>query len=79
MTFSNDKLHRLLEMVAEAKEDLLDCDGCLEHIAHYAEVHLQGLSPREKFAEVKLHLQSCPCCKDEFEYFMQAMQTLDLE
>lgn len=79
MSLPNSKLHRLLELVAETKEDLMDCDGCLEHIAHYAEVHLKGLTPREQLASVKLHLQSCPCCKDEFDHFMQALKTLELD
>lgn len=76
MAFSNQQLYRLLQLVATTREKAIDCDECLQHIAEFAEIHLQGLTPCEQLAEVKLHLQSCPCCEDEFQAFMEAIQAL---
>lgn len=75
----NQPLDQLLAMVAATQPDSLDCDDCLEHISHYAEVHLQGLPLQEQLAAVKTHLENCPCCEDEFEYLMRALEVLESE
>ena len=40
MALSNEQITSLLNMVAVAEPDEVDCDGCLEHLAEFAEAEL---------------------------------------
>ncbi len=79
MPLSRNKLERLLHLVSTTQDDSIDCDQCLEHIAEYAEEHLQELTPCEQLIAIKVHLESCPCCQDEFTVFMEAFITVQGE
>jgi len=79
MALSNNKLDKLLHLVSTTQNDGIDCDKCLEHIAQYAEENLQGLTPCEQLIAIKVHLESCPCCQDEYSVFMEAFATLQEE
>lgn len=79
MSLSSEQIKTLIGLVATAKDDPLDCDGCLEQIAEFAESHLAGRSLSAAQQSVRVHLESCGCCKDEFEALLAALATLGEE
>jgi hypothetical protein len=76
MSLSPEMIKKLIDLVATTQNDSLDCDGCLERIAEYAEAHLAGLSLSAALQSVRLHLESCGCCQDEYEALLAALGTL---
>jgi hypothetical protein len=76
VSLAPEKIKQLLDLVATTQNDTLDCDGCLERIAEFAEAHLAGLSLSAAYLSVRLHLESCGCCQDEFAALLAALATL---
>lgn len=79
MALSHDKLKQLVRLVASSQGDPLDCDSCYERIAEFAEAHLANRNLCEAMQCVKLHLENCPCCQDEFQALLAALQEMDFE
>jgi len=79
MSLSPEKIKKLIELVATVQNDSLDCDGCLERVAEFAEAHLAGRSVSAALQSVRMHLESCGCCQDEYEALLAALSTLDQE
>ena len=79
MSLSPETIQKLIELVATTQNDQLDCDGCLAHIAEFAEAHLAGRSLSAALESVRIHLQSCGCCQDEYEALLAALGMLDEE
>ena len=77
MSLSPETIKKLLDLVATTQNDPLDCDGCLEHIAEFAEAQLSGRSLSAALESVRMHLESCGCCQDEYEALLAALGTLD--
>jgi len=77
VSLSPEKIKKLIDLVATTQNDPLDCDGCLERIAEFAEAHLAGRSLSAALGSVRMHLESCGCCQDEFEALLAALGTLD--
>ena len=77
MSLSAENLRKLIDLVATTQDDALDCDGCMKHIAEFAEAHLAGRSLSAALESVRMHLESCGCCQDEYEALLAALGTLD--
>ena len=76
MSLSPEKIKSLIDLAATALDDRLDCDGCLERMSEFAEARLVGCSTDVAYRAVRLHIESCICCRDEFEALLAAMSTL---
>ena len=76
MSLSPEMIKKLIDLVATTQDDALDCDGCLEHVAEFAEAHLAGRSLSGALQSVRRHLESCGCCRDEYEALLAALSTL---
>jgi hypothetical protein len=79
VSLSPENIKKLIELVATTQDDSLDCDGCMEHIAEFAEAHLAGRSLSAALASVRTHLESCGCCQHEYEALLAALGALDQE
>ncbi len=77
MSLSSEQVKDLIDLVATTQDDPLDCDGCLAHIAEFAEAQLTGRSLNTALESVQRHLESCGCCRDEHEALLAALSTLD--
>jgi hypothetical protein len=69
-------VEKLLDLVATTQNDPLDCDGCLANVAEFAEAHLAGRPVSAALESVRLHLESCGCCQDEYQALLAALGTL---
>lgn len=74
MSLTQDQISILMQLVAETTPDELDCTGCLDQLAEFAETHLAGRPLSDALAEVQIHMKNCPCCEHEFQSFLEALQ-----
>jgi hypothetical protein len=72
-------IKKLIDLVGTAQNDALDCDGCLERVAEFADAHLAGRSLSAALQAVQIHLESCGCCQDEYEALLAALGALQQE
>ena len=77
MALNKNQIKSLLDTVASSQPDELDCDGCFELIAEFAETRLAGQPLSEAMQAVETHLQNCACCQDEFETLLSALREID--
>lgn len=76
MALTQKQIAMLMQLVAETTPDSLDCDGCLDHLAEFAETHLEGRPLGDALKEVQAHLKNCVCCQHEFQMFLDALQAI---
>lgn len=72
--------HQALNMLASisnAVPDSLDCDGCLELSAEFADRESRGEALSESLKLVQVHLSQCPCCEYEYQTLLEAIRTAD--
>ena len=77
MDLSKTQIDTLLGLVASAQDDALDCDGCFNNVAEFADTKLAGRPLREALEEVQIHLDSCPCCEDEYNALLEGLNGLE--
>lgn len=77
MPITNEQISKLMNMIATVQPDKLDCDGCSEHIAEFAETQLLGKSIEQSQQAVQTHLENCHCCAIEFKNLLEALEGLD--
>lgn len=74
MAISHSEVINLLTSIAIAVPDQLDCDGCFEMIAEFAEAELRGDELSMSLQNVQLHLHQCSCCAYEYETLLEAIR-----
>jgi len=73
MALSKEQIKSLLSVIAGTSDDSLDCDDCFSNVAQFAEVELAGLGLCESMKLVQTHMENCPCCEDEFQALLAAI------
>ncbi len=76
MPMTESQIKKLLEMIVDVQPDELDCDGCSQQLAEFAERHLLGKSIEQSQREVQAHLQNCHCCEMEFKSLLDALKAI---
>ena len=76
MGISREQVTSLLALVANAKPDELDCDGCLELMAEFVECELSECEIPDALRIVQRHLDQCLCCQDEHEALLTGLRSL---
>jgi predicted anti-sigma-YlaC factor YlaD len=66
----------LIDMIATAEPDDMDCDECFGQVAEYAEMKLSQQGVPEGMQAIERHLQQCPCCRDEYNALLEGMRAL---
>ena len=74
MQLSFQQITNLIELAVTTKDDSLGCDGCLELIDQFAQAELDGTTIPQALECVRIHLEQCKCCKDEYEALMIALR-----
>ena len=77
MPLSKEQVASLIGMVASGEPDELDCDGCFEQLAVFAETQLTSREIPEALLAIETHLQQCACCQDEFNALMEGLRALE--
>jgi len=76
MKISNEQTKALLVYIASSMPDQFDCDGCLDHLAEFVELELNGVEIPEALKRVEIHLEQCACCGDEHNALVEGLQAL---
>ena len=76
MSLSDEQIKKLVGQVANAKEDYLDCDGCFDRIAEFAEAQLADRNLCDAMRAVQNHLESCGCCNDEYQALLEGLKAI---
>jgi predicted anti-sigma-YlaC factor YlaD len=76
MALSKKQISTLLQLVSTSAEDPMDCDGCFDHMAEFADAELSGRNIPAALKVVETHLRQCVCCKDEFETLLDGLRGL---
>lgn len=74
MQLSYQQVTNLIELTFTTKDDSLGCDGCLELMDQFAQAELDGTALPKALECVRIHLEQCKCCKDEYEALMIALR-----
>lgn len=77
MPLTTNQVTTLVNMVATSEPDVLDCDGCYEHMAEFAEAELANREVPDALKAVEAHLRQCNCCKDEFNALIEGLRELE--
>lgn len=75
MPLSKQQIDTLLTLVVNSTPDTMSCDGCLVNVAQFAEAELMGASLCDSMQKVQVHLQNCPCCNDEYQALLAALES----
>lgn len=76
MELTPQQINSLLKLVANSQPDQLDCDGCQEHIAEFADSELAGRDLCDAMRRVRSHLRNCGCCQAEYQQLLDALKEL---
>lgn len=76
MQLSYQQITNLIELTFVTKEDSLGCDGCLELIDQFAQAELDRTTMPKTLEVVRVHLEQCKCCKDEYEALVVALREI---
>ena len=77
MPITEAQIKNLLAMVASSEPDDLDCDGCFEQLAMFAEAKLMSREIPEALRAVQAHLEQCACCQDEYNALLEGLHALE--
>ncbi len=77
MKLTHQQISNLIDLTVTTKGDSLGCDGCLELMDQFAQADLDGTEVPEAVEAVRVHLEQCKCCKDEYESLMIALREIN--
>ena len=63
-------------MISSAQADSLDCDGCYDQLAEFADAQLAGRELPDALKAVESHLHQCCCCKDEYKALLEGLREI---
>jgi len=62
-----DKLHKLIHMLALTRGEEIDCTTCLKLLPMYVECELAGTAMQSESLLLRQHLAVCHDCLEEYE------------
>ena len=74
MSLSKQQIEALLGLISSTSDDALGCECCFERLAEFADAELTGRNLCEAMKAVRRHIESCPCCADEFQALLVALK-----
>jgi hypothetical protein len=76
MNLKPDVLKKVIQSIAHAHPNELDCDTCFQQIDRFAELTLAGKPAEEALPLVQAHLDICHDCQEEFEALLAALKAI---
>lgn len=73
-TLNFTQIQKLLITVSKSAPDQLNCDGCFDLIAEFADAEIRGVELSEGLKAVKTHISQCTCCAYEYAALLEALQ-----
>ena len=79
MSFTPDQINGLMHLIGITRENELNCNECLHHVAEFAECELTGKEVPEALEAVRHHLTLCLECKEEYDELLNALRSMGIE
>lgn len=73
MALTKRQIEILADAVQKTRDEELDCDEFMVHLAAWGERVLQGQSIDDASQSVKHHLHICPECEEEFRVLKEVL------
>ena len=77
MVIAYTQVQNLFKSISSTVPDQLDCDGCFELSAQFADAQINGEELCDLLKAVQVHLSQCPCCAYEYESLLEAVRAAD--
>ena len=72
------QITELIQLTATARnEDTIGCNGCFELMDQFAQAELEGRDVPEALEIVRVHLEQCKCCRDEYNALLTALREIE--
>jgi hypothetical protein len=76
MKLTPEVLGGMLDLIRSTRAQELDCDECFEQLDRFAELKLAGRDAAEALPLVESHLETCPCCREEFAMLLAGLRAV---
>lgn len=73
-TLTYAQVTNLLTTISKTVPDQVNCGGCFELIAEFADAEIRGDVLSEALKAAKVHFSQCPCCAYEYATLLEALQ-----
>lgn len=70
-----NRFTNLMKMIFETVEEDITCGECYAEIDQYVDMLRTGKDPSMVLPEVKLHLEQCRCCEEEFHALISILES----
>lgn len=78
MQLDAKQLTQLMQLTATARsEDTLGCNGCFELMDQFVQAELEGRDMPQALEMVRVHLEQCKCCRDEYDALLTALREIE--
>lgn len=77
MKLNQKQIDNLLGLISHTREDEINCNECLHHLAEFAEIRLRNQPLPAALASVEHHLSVCAECREEYQALRDALRTMD--
>ena len=72
------QLTQLMQLTSTARsEDTLGCNGCFELMDQFAQAELEDREMPQALEMVRVHLEQCKCCRDEYDALLTALRAIE--
>ena len=71
-----EKLKKIVRMIAETRDEELNCDGCFAEMNRFVDLLIEGKRPEEAMPLMQHHLDMCGECHEEFEALFAAIESI---
>jgi hypothetical protein len=71
-----ETLAGMLNLVRNTRDEELDCGDCYEQMDRFAEMKLVGRPAEELMPMVEAHMDTCPCCREEFAMLLESLRAM---
>jgi predicted anti-sigma-YlaC factor YlaD len=61
------RLRDLIRKIAQTQDEEISCSECLDLVSRYVDLELAGENAGQEMPQVKLHLDQCQVCQEEYE------------
>jgi len=74
MKLTPAQIESLIAGLKRTREEELNCNECLAHLAEFAELELNNVTIPEALLLVRQHLELCAECQEEYEVLLALLK-----
>ena len=71
-----ETIKKLVKNIANTRPEEVGCDICIDQLAKFVELELEGQDVSEMMPMIKHHLDSCSGCGEEYEALLDSLNSV---